>query len=529
MNLRVSSTHGSQLSNTAPTQLQLGRPAQKRARTQAEPAGPASESTATIAPQTPSRTASAPESQLPYSPFVEKTNPTDKSKPRRDYQTPSTARIAELGQLRYRALIVTEDAFPLKDKRAEHLAQTVADVSVDVDKGARRLLRYQNDLGYKTVLNRLVRGTLVALARIRVGTAYALVGLSEGDAHWLAGQLLNEHSYHFRDLEWEDINVPAPAVPSQAGGTAGNAPGGAAGTAAGAAGTGAPAGASNASVAFIIRKQIVTRKHPYRHPLILELIRSEYFLDHERMARNHESHAQFNPMPLQTIALAATAMKCALDEWKTGLHRKGKISFTVEDYRSVYEAHMRELEQMNTKHRSEVLRWRRYLYTECIACSWMTLERNQSNPIKLCLLFITGVPNERTGNMECELRTLASVFSEIRGTFYGAVPAREAGQTSFLSLSRNADPALSVGEFFEAPDNLRGWALGIPRWFFGPAMDSNDFQLPATHPSRQENVRIATASKGAAYTHYKCVERLAVESSVAGKFTSKVGVELGIR
>lgn len=38
---------------------------------------------------------------------------------------------------------------------------------------------------------------------------------------------------------------------------------------------------------------------------------------------------------------------------------------------------------------------------------------------KFGLLFVTGVPNERTSNDACELRKLANVFGELRTTFYG--------------------------------------------------------------------------------------------------------------
>ena len=38
---------------------------------------------------------------------------------------------------------------------------------------------------------------------------------------------------------------------------------------------------------------------------------------------------------------------------------------------------------------------------------------------KYGLLFVTGVPPEKTTNQDCELRTLAEMFGEIRNTFYG--------------------------------------------------------------------------------------------------------------
>ncbi|KAJ3568954.1 hypothetical protein NP233_g5374 [Leucocoprinus birnbaumii] len=40
---------------------------------------------------------------------------------------------------------------------------------------------------------------------------------------------------------------------------------------------------------------------------------------------------------------------------------------------------------------------------------------------KYGLLLVSGVPNEKTGNDECELRRLAEMFGEIRYTFYGSL------------------------------------------------------------------------------------------------------------
>lgn len=37
------------------------------------------------------------------------------------------------------------------------------------------------------------------------------------------------------------------------------------------------------------------------------------------------------------------------------------------------------------------------------------------------ILFVTGVPNEDTSDQNCELRSLAERFGEIRETFYGQV------------------------------------------------------------------------------------------------------------
>jgi hypothetical protein len=41
--------------------------------------------------------------------------------------------------------------------------------------------------------------------------------------------------------------------------------------------------------------------------------------------------------------------------------------------------------------------------------------------VRYGLLFVRGVPNEKTKDEECDLRILAELFGEIRSTFYGSV------------------------------------------------------------------------------------------------------------
>ncbi|EJD36534.1 Clavaminate synthase-like protein [Auricularia subglabra TFB-10046 SS5] len=72
------------------------------------------------------------------------------------------------------------------------------------------------------------------------------------------------------------------------------------------------------------------------------------------------------------------------------------------------------------------------------------------------LLFVTGVPTERTGNTECELRTLASAFSEIRETFYGqtwdVVARRGSTNIAYTSLFLGLHMDLM---YFEHPPRLQ--------------------------------------------------------------------------
>ncbi|EJD45326.1 Clavaminate synthase-like protein [Auricularia subglabra TFB-10046 SS5] len=72
------------------------------------------------------------------------------------------------------------------------------------------------------------------------------------------------------------------------------------------------------------------------------------------------------------------------------------------------------------------------------------------------LLLVTGVPNEHTSNAECELRTLAGVFSEIRETFYGqtwdVVAKRGSTNIAYTSLFLGLHMDLL---YFEHPPRLQ--------------------------------------------------------------------------
>lgn len=41
--------------------------------------------------------------------------------------------------------------------------------------------------------------------------------------------------------------------------------------------------------------------------------------------------------------------------------------------------------------------------------------------VRYGILFVTGVPNQDTGDETCELRKLGESFGELRSTFYGMV------------------------------------------------------------------------------------------------------------
>ncbi|KAH7918565.1 hypothetical protein BV22DRAFT_1024399 [Leucogyrophana mollusca] len=62
-------------------------------------------------------------------------------------------------------------------------------------------------------------------------------------------------------------------------------------------------------------------------------------------------HHHFKPFPVSALALLLTAIECCIDEWATGT--RTDIPFTTQDYRSVYEVHLkclREFEKHTREH-----------------------------------------------------------------------------------------------------------------------------------------------------------------------------------
>ncbi|KAI6039426.1 hypothetical protein EDC04DRAFT_2603191 [Pisolithus marmoratus] len=54
----------------------------------------------------------------------------------------------------------------------------------------------------------------------------------------------------------------------------------------------------------------------------------------------------FKPFPYPTLTIVLTAIECCIDEWVTG--KQGDISFTTQEYRSVYKAYLKCLEEFDS-------------------------------------------------------------------------------------------------------------------------------------------------------------------------------------
>ncbi|CCA74945.1 hypothetical protein PIIN_08925 [Serendipita indica DSM 11827] len=81
----------------------------------------------------------------------------------------------------------------------------------------------------------------------------------------------------------------------------------------------------------------------YAHPAIKNVIH-QWLYHPASMERRKSLH----PMPYPVVAFVSTVLQCTLEEWSTGI--RIIISFTEEQYRHKYDAHMRRLAQYSERH-----------------------------------------------------------------------------------------------------------------------------------------------------------------------------------
>ncbi|KAH9926045.1 uncharacterized protein B0H18DRAFT_876831, partial [Fomitopsis serialis] len=85
------------------------------------------------------------------------------------------------------------------------------------------------------------------------------------------------------------------------------------------------------------------RKGIYRNPIIQKAVNAMWFVN-----KNDEGVVYrdfFEPFAIEALAFVLTAIHCGIDEWGTGVRRD--IQFTVKDYESIYETHLRNLDNFD--------------------------------------------------------------------------------------------------------------------------------------------------------------------------------------
>ncbi|KAL0955350.1 hypothetical protein HGRIS_001599 [Hohenbuehelia grisea] len=111
----------------------------------------------------------------------------------------------------------------------------------------------------------------------------------------------------------------------------------------------------------LLQAGVIKRNKPFKHPCIIKVITKTFFEGgrggHSSLADKHSK--QFSSifeegpkmdeleLPIPIVALAATAVHCALLEWQTGEHNK--LTFHGDTYQPIYERHVKVLEDVRNE------------------------------------------------------------------------------------------------------------------------------------------------------------------------------------
>ncbi|KAH7098006.1 hypothetical protein BKA62DRAFT_773727 [Auriculariales sp. MPI-PUGE-AT-0066] len=292
--------------------------------------GGVDDSPVTVILDTPSRHANNRVEVIEFTPYIEPINLRDASKPLQGQHSPLSRAISQRSSRMHRADVVSRVGFFTPQSRLTAASQSVHDAARAL--GAdRRLLRLNRDMSYHNNMTKMtlrneatVRHEYIKSAQIHVPSAYKL-GLAQGSPHstkLLTAALLTRSTFTFAKF------------------------------------TATPIGSHTL--------QITDRNGPYRHPVFRTIMQEQLFLQHERMAVAELTRSKFNPMPIPTIALIATAVQCALHDWITGIYIPKKNPFTTDAWLSAYKKHVSALEKMKLKNRRLFMAWTRKMYTDCL-------------------------------------------------------------------------------------------------------------------------------------------------------------------
>lgn len=95
-------------------------------------------------------------SDSPYTPYANRLNPKDSSKPLLTLQSPTTRNILKRAQQLYRAEIITKSAFPEDESRVDLAAKYILKAATELD-ALRRVARFQGDPVYQDNTVKIVR------------------------------------------------------------------------------------------------------------------------------------------------------------------------------------------------------------------------------------------------------------------------------------------------------------------------------------------------------------------------------------
>ncbi|KAJ7850543.1 hypothetical protein B0H13DRAFT_53937 [Mycena leptocephala] len=87
-------------------------------------------------------------------------------------------------------------------------------------------------------------------------------------------------------------------------------------------------------------KDVEAKKGLYKHPILQSIVNAMWFANRRDEGPRHPEF--FSPLHSRSLAVILTAVENSIDERLTGI--KTEVPFTVNDYRSVYEGHVKALE-----------------------------------------------------------------------------------------------------------------------------------------------------------------------------------------
>ncbi|KAJ7930331.1 hypothetical protein B0H13DRAFT_1962243 [Mycena leptocephala] len=88
-------------------------------------------------------------------------------------------------------------------------------------------------------------------------------------------------------------------------------------------------------------KDVEAKKGLYKHPILQSTVNAMWFANRRDEGPTHPEF--FSPLRSRSLAAILTAVENNIDERLTGIMTD--VPFTVNDYRSVYEAHVKALEE----------------------------------------------------------------------------------------------------------------------------------------------------------------------------------------
>ncbi|KZT34496.1 hypothetical protein SISSUDRAFT_1036234 [Sistotremastrum suecicum HHB10207 ss-3] len=98
----------------------------------------------------------------------------------------------------------------------------------------------------------------------------------------------------------------------------------------------------------------------YQHRIIGHIITAIFFSGRKKERLALLFPTPFNPIPIPAMALACTAVECALDEWKTGRHVP--VEFKVGDYKNVYDRHIAKINSLKQNRPARMAEMQERLY-----------------------------------------------------------------------------------------------------------------------------------------------------------------------